>query len=85
MLFEIVVRIFMVFQRLLCTEYESRFMAPSSNQQVAINICTDLFKDDHSVCCNGHESAILYKICATKMTNILLNNYTVRSSVMPLS
>jgi len=45
----IVVRIFMVFQRLLCTEYDSRFLALSSNKQVAVGICVDLFKDDHSV------------------------------------
>jgi len=50
MLVGIVVRIFMVFQRLLCTEYESRFMALFSNKQVAIDICMDLFKDDQSVC-----------------------------------
>jgi len=49
MLVDIVVRIFMVFQRLLCSEYESRFMALSSNKQVAIEICVDLFKDEHSV------------------------------------
>jgi hypothetical protein len=65
----------MVFQRLLCTEYESRFMALSSNKQVAIRICMDMFEDDHSVCGNGHQLTILYKSCVTKMTNILLNNY----------
>jgi len=43
MLMDIVVRIFMVFQRLLCTEYESRFMA-LSNKQVAIDagICSKM-------------------------------------------
>ena len=75
MLVDIVERTFMVFQRLLCTEYESRFMALSNNKQVAIDNCMDLFKDDHYVCGNGHELAILYKMCATKVTNILLSIY----------
>ncbi len=81
-LVDIVTLIYCMFQRLLSTDYEKRFIAVDNHKQLAVYLCVELLQSKLSlnvVCEAGHDTMqTLFKPCASKMCNILLNNYCKR-------
>jgi len=80
-LVDVVVKIFMIFQRLLSTKYEKQFVNMPKHKALAIYLCMEMLKLQpgmDSKCECGRSQMNLYKLCAVKMTNILLNNYCKR-------
>jgi len=81
-LVDIVTIIFCLFQRLLGSEYEKQFIAVPNHKQLGVYLSVELLQSKLSlnfVCEAGHDTMQdVFKPCASKMANILLNNYCKR-------
>ena len=81
-LVDIVTIIFCLFQRLLCSDYEKQFIAVPNHKQLGVYLSGELLQSTLSlncVCEAGHDTMQdVFKPCASKMANILLNNYCKR-------
>jgi len=80
-LVDIVTLIYCLFQRLLSSEFEKRFIDVPNHKQLAVHLALELLQSNsklslNGVCESGHDTLqTLFKPCASKMANILLNNY----------
>jgi hypothetical protein len=80
-LVDVVTRIFSLFQRLLSADHEKKFVDVSNHKELAVFLCVEFLKSQSSlniVCECGRNLQDLLKTCASKMANILLNNYCKR-------
>jgi len=80
-LVDIVTKVFCIFQRLLSSTYEKLFMNVSNHKELTVHMCVEFLNTQarlDSVCECGRSLRDLLKHCASKMANILLNNYCKR-------
>ncbi len=81
-LVDIVTLIYCLFERLLSSDYEKQFIEASNHKQLAVFLSLELLQsksDFNCVCEAGQDTKQnLFKLCARKMANIFLNNYSKR-------
>lgn len=81
-LVDIVTLIYCLFERLLSSDCEKQFIEASNHKQLAVFLCLERLQsksDFDCVCEAGHNTMQnLFKLCASKMANIVLNNYSKR-------
>ena len=80
-LVDVVSKVFCLFQRLLSSTHEKQFIDVPNHKELVVYLCVEFLKTQtslDSVCECGRSMRDLLKHCASKMANILLNNYSKR-------
>ena len=78
MLVDIIVLVYVIFQRLISCEHEQRFIGVNNHKSVVVQLAIKGITEQCSVsgtCECGKEYFDVVKMCTSKMANILLNNY----------